>query len=558
MLRAFEPHEIRKTRELSGKLWDLTPREGEQAGKTRKVFVPGCWETCPGLENYRGTAVYETEFFGEGNVRLEFKGVSHFAKVYVDGEFWGEHYGSYTPFFLYQRDLPKGLHRLSVEVDNSFSKDYALDFPNDYYSYGGISRGVSLEAVSDVVVEWIHVTPLQEQEGRWTVQAETACRNLSSQSQCVKLHLRLAGKVEDSEMLTLEAGETVVSKMLFTVDQITPWNMETPALYEVSAVLWQNGKPVDDLKDRFGFRLVTVEEDQVLLNGRKLRIKGVCRHEDHPLYGCALPAAAIMEDLMILKDAGANSVRTVHYPNDELFLDFCDELGILVWEENHARGLSEEQMKNPHFEEQCEQVIREMITHHYNHPSIYIWGILNECSSDTTYGRSCYEAQYQLIQELDSSRPYSSASCKFYRDICQDLPKVCAWNMYPYWYNPDTARERLENLSRWLEENGNGGKPLLVTEVGAGAVYGFRSTAKEIWSEERQKEILQKQLTEIAGYESCMGMYIWQFCDVRVAEEWAMERPKTRNNKGIVDEYRRPKLAFEAVKEIFRSLPDYR
>ena len=98
-----------------------------------------------------------------------------------------------------------------------------------------------------------------------------------------------------------------------------------------------------------------------------------------------------------------------------------------------------------------------------------------------------------------------------------------------------------------------GGKPLLVTEVGAGAVYGFRSTAKEIWSEERQKEILQKQLTEIAGYESCMGMYIWQFCDVRVCKEWAMHRPKSRNNKGIVDEYRRPKLVYGKVKEISKN-----
>ena len=79
-----------------------------------------------------------------------------------------------------------------------------------------------------------------------------------------------------------------------------------------------------------------------------------------------------MHDLLLLKDLGANSVRTAHYPNDERFLDLCDELGILVWEENHARGLSLEQMQNPNFEPQAEQVTREMVLFHYNHPSIYI------------------------------------------------------------------------------------------------------------------------------------------------------------------------------------------
>ena len=85
----------------------------------------------------------------------------------------------------------------------------------------------------------------------------------------------------------------------------------------------------------------------------------------------------MQHDLMLIKDLGANSIRTVHYPNDELFLDLCDEQGILVWEENHARGLSEENMRNPHFKQQCGDCIREMITAHYNHPSIYILSLIH-------------------------------------------------------------------------------------------------------------------------------------------------------------------------------------
>lgn len=98
-------------------------------------------------------------------------------------------------------------------------------------------------------------------------------------------------------------------------------------------------------------------------------------------------------------------MRTTHYPNDELFLDLCDEMGILVWEENHARGFVTEEMKRPHFEEQCEDTIREMIRAHYNHPSIYIWGILNECGSDSEFGRACYDAQFQLIRKWTRAVP---------------------------------------------------------------------------------------------------------------------------------------------------------
>ena len=159
--------------------------------------------------------------------------------------------------------------------------------------------------------------------------------------------------------------------------------------YPVHAVLMQEGRQTDDLIDRFGFREVTVCGKDILLNGEKLKIRGVCRHEDHSQFGCALPYEAMAADLEQIKDLGANSVRTSHYPNDERFLDLCDEQGILIWEENHARGLSEEDMRNKNFEWQAEQVIREMIQAHYNHPCIYIWGILNECASDSEYGKEC-------------------------------------------------------------------------------------------------------------------------------------------------------------------------
>ena len=331
---------------------------------------------------------------------------------------------------------------------------------------------------------------------------------------------------------------------------------DTPEMYYVEAALTDNESEavIDDYIDRFGFREIKLQGKHILMNGKKLRIRGLCRHEDHPQFGCALPYGAITADLEIIKHLGANSVRTSHYPNDEVFLDLCDEQGILVWEENHARGLSLEDMKNPNFEPQAEQVIREMIPAHYNHPSIYIWGILNECASDSEYGKECYEKQFKLIKELDTSRPHSFASCKFKTDICFGLPDVVSYNIYPLWYHDTPVDEYLDDLYQWIQNETEGaGKPFLITEIGAGGLYGYRNPYSSKWTEEYQAEALKKQLKAVLDYKDCCGVYIWQFCDIRISEEWFGGRPRTMNNKGIVDEYRRRKLAYSVVKRIFEQ-----
>ena len=257
-------------------------------------------------------------------------------------------------------------------------------------------------------------------------------------------------------------------------------------------------------------------------------------------------------DLALIRDLGANSVRTSHYPNDEIFLDLCDELGILVWEENHARGLSLEQMQNPFFEKQAHDVTLEMVTQHYNHPSIYIWGILNECASDSAYGKTCYEKLFELIRSLDMSRPLSFASCKFKTDLCFGLPDIVSYNIYPKWYHDTPVEEYLSDLYSWIQNQTQGaGKPFLVTEIGASGLYGYRSPYATKWSEEFQAKTLQEQLDSVLSFEDCSGVYVWQFCDIRISEEWWGGRPRTMNNKGVVDEYRRPKLCYETVKELF-------
>lgn len=559
MIRTFKTHYVRKQMELTESLWEFEPCAGSYAGQKFPVAVPGCWENHPLFADYRGEGIYRKTFQAQGNVRIECKGVSHTATVYLDGHEIGHHYNAYTPFSVVVSDLEPGRHMLEIKADNRFHKDSALHVPNDYMSYGGISRGVVVEELSDLYLEYVHVKTYRENK-QWHVQVKAAV-NVLKIGQNEDEDITIQGKIKDTAFewkLTDTAKKHYEFCTDLKINGIEEWSLETPVLYQVELQMLREGEVIDDLIERFGFREICVQGKYISLNGKRLRIKGVCRHEDHPDYGCALPYQTIYNDLVLIRQMGANSIRTAHYPNDEIFLDLCDELGILVWEENHARGLEEDRMKHPLFEEQAEQVIREMIFYHYNHPCIFIWGILNECASETLFGRSCYEKQFRLIREMDDSRPCTFASCKFFGDICFDLPDVISCNLYPRWYVDKPVRDYLNEVYDWIVEDGNGkGKPFIVSEIGAGGLYGCHNAYHGKWTEEYQADALSEQVSECLKFSESMGVYIWQFCDVRVSSEWFAGRPREMNNKGIVDEYRRQKAAYGRVKEIFEQYSNY-
>lgn len=556
MIRTFCTHEIRKVRELSGSLWEFSPCTGDLAGRKYRTAVPCCWESMPDFSSYRGVGVFSREIETEGAFRLVFKGVSHTARVCLDGREIGSHYNAYTPFAVAVTDVMAGRHLLEVYADNTFGEASALHIPNDYMSYGGISRGVLLEELTDTYIEYIHAVPVMEKDG-WKALVSLKVKNWSAAGKACRLYLDLAGIASEAMELTLEAGGEKTVDFQLSAAEAEAWEIKNPKLYTVRATLSDENGAFDDQIDRMGFREIRTEGKDILLNGKKLRIRGFCRHEDHPMFGCALPYAAIQQDLETAMDLGANAIRTAHYPNDELFLDLCDEQGILVWEENHARGLTLEHMQNPNFERQAETCIEEMITAHINHPSVIIWGILNECASDTEYGYECYKKQYDLIKHMDFSRPRSSASCKFKTDICFGLPEIVSYNLYPEWYHETPASEYVKDIYDWVQRESEGsGKPFLVTEIGAGAIYGFRSHTLCKWSEEYQAKALEDQITAVLEQEGCCGIFIWQLCDVRVSDEWFASRPRTMNNKGIVDEYRRRKLAYDVVKRNYHAYED--
>ena len=549
MYRLFETHKIRKCRELSG-LWDFKTADGSYCGK---LAVPSCWETVPKLAAYKGKARYsKTVEFG-GKARFTFKGVSHTAKVFLDGEFIGEHYNAYTQFSL---DVERafGEHVLEVEVDNEYSPASALHVENDYYTYGGIIRHVIFEELSAVAANAIRFTPYTK-DGIWHARIDVILENKTDEPVAADLCISLAGR-SFKKAFALGASESCSVSFDEGFENAVPYELKSPKLYFLTAEISVGGKVVDDLIERVGFRTVRVDGKKILFNEKPIRILGFNRHEDYNSLGSSIPLQAMMRDIALMLEAGANSVRTCHYPNDELFLDACDELGLLVWEEAHARGLNEDKMRNENFIPQSEKCIDEMISSHYNHPTIFCWGMLNECVSDTEFGRECYKTLFNRISEGDQSRPRTFASNKQFRDLCFDLVDIVSINLYPMWYDffkDAGVKEVIDKLKEYTAKTGNENKPFIVSEIGAGGIYGYRTDSECKWSEEGQARILDKQLEVVLSDEDITGVFIWQFCDVRVDESWFSSRPRCENNKGIVDEYRRKKLAFSVVKRRFED-----
>lgn len=551
MIRLFNEHIVRKQQELDG-FWRFEREDGKQYS----LPVPGCWEQHPELENYRGKGTYYKRVYvaEKCNVRLVFKGVSHTADVWFDDEFVAHHYNAFTPFAGVVRDVAPGEHMVRVETDNSFGEHSALHTPNDYYTYGGITRPVAVEQIGDVYIENMHFTPYRASEG-WKAVIAVRVRNMGDSLQEFEVGGRLAGQNFGEERCVLAPLEEKEVRWEETFLDVKPWTAKEPTLYMLEVQLRDRGQVFDDLIDRVGFRMVKLMDHKLCVNGEPVFLKGFNRHEDYGAIGCAIPIQLTAQDMDLLQDMGANAVRTCHYPNDERFLDLCDERGILVWEENHARGFGLEQMQNPHFERQCEDCIAEMIGAHYNHPSIVIWGILNECASETEGGREMYKKQYEQIRSLDKTRPTTSATCRHFKDICLDLPDIVSFNMYSGWYQDVPVKGRHEEEMDWIRASGGEGKPVIVSEFGAAALYGYRDRGHCKWSEERQADIIRENLEVYQGDERLTGVFIWQFADCRVTEEggWFASRARCHNNKGVLDEYRRPKAAYDVVKEKFEN-----
>lgn len=549
MQRLFPVHAVRKEIPLSP-LWTLSTLDEGGLSRPVQVAVPGVWENVPGLKTYKGRAAYEQTFVGGGTLRVLMGGVSFRAKVYLDDELIAGHYGAFTAFDAIAADVPFGVHTLCIEADNRYGEDSALHVENDYYSYGGVNRPVTVQNLGDVYLKDLTVRTRREDD-RWIADVSVTAQSLCDEEREICVRVSAGAQESGLGALTLAAHQSVTLRASLPAEDVQLWSPETPKLYDLCAQLFVNGALTDDLRDRFGYREVKVEGKRILLNGKPLVIKGFNRHETFADFGSAVPLEAMVRDIQLMKDLNANAVRTCHYPNDPRFLDLCDEMGLLVWEETHARGLLEAQMLNPNFKPQTEQCAREMVAQHGNHPSIFIWGCLNECEDRTEAGAEIFRWNYELLRSLDPSRPVTAALLDRKGSLVCGDSDVLSLNLYPLWYHPADPAEHVKAMTDWAAGEGAADMPVIISEIGAGAIYGYHDPGAMKWTEERQAEILVRQIDGVLSCDACSGIFLWQFADCRVDESWFDKRPKSINNKGVVDEYRRPKLSYAAVRERF-------
>lgn len=563
MIRMFETNEKRSQKELGG-LWKLeTIDENGKPNGEYRVSVPSVWESVVGLEDYRGLGKYSTAVrTGAGNVRLVFKGVSHTADVYFDGKKVGHHYNAYTPFAVEIADVEAGEHLLEVVADNRFTPDSALHVPNDYRTYGGINRPVAIEELGNAYIEYLHVKNTRTDNG-WDTEfvLKINCFKDMGKSYCASVEL--AGHQVKIEGISFENGSATVSART-SYSGVDEWLPETPNLYIAHAKLFEDGEYIDDLKERIGFRDIKIDGEKILVNGKQIFLKGFNRHEEYGTLGSAVPENLMNYDLDIIASTNSNFIRTSHYPNDERFLDMCDERGFFVWEEGHARGLDENRMKNPNFKKQSADCLEEMVLNHFNHPSIIMWGILNECASHTEYGAECYKLQYDQLKALDPSRPRTSATCWHLKDLCYDMEDIISLNIYPRWYtwygNDYAPLEHYRKIREYIDTCVSSKKPIIISECGAAAIYGYRTFSHVKWSEDRQCDVLKELIEGLSSSDEISGVTIWQFADCRIDgdfRDWN-SRPKTQNNKGVVDIYRNPKQSYYTVRECFKKINPYK
>lgn len=574
MERLFQKS-IKRVRLCLNGQWDICydpDQRGERLGyqtghfaQGHPVYVPSCWNFDLGRYDYFGTVWYSRRFTTaeSRNSRIVFHAVSGEAEVFLDGERLGSHYGSYTGFWFDVPALSAGEHILVVKVDNRVNDENTLPLKFvDWFVWGGIYRGVEIEQYDDISIDRIRISTVWKGYSADAVHVSARVKNWLDRDVARIFHLQVNGKTLQSVTESFQPGQ--IREIQFVLNTFRPelWSPEQPVLY-----LFGVSCERDDLCERTGFRRIEVQGKRILLNGKEIFIKGVNRHNDDPELGYALGGASIYRDIEIIKDLGANAIRGSHYPNDPLVLDYCDQNGLLFWEELPFWNHPAESLGNPLLENRARFMLREMIYRDYNHPSIIIWGIQNESKSSSPEGLALFSKLAEDMRQMDASRPISFASACGRNDICFDLVDIVCWNMYPGWYDDDLPlddldqrfEKSLKSIRKWLDEN-HQNKPFMVTEFGAGAVPGIRTFDVGMrWTETYQEKLLEKVITALRRSGAVQGFYIWQFCDTRTAlpSKVSIGRPRNFNNKGLVDEHRKPKYAYHTVKKLFHQIPTY-
>ena len=558
MKRLFDDHIKRQVTPLDG-AWkfstdpqDIGEKSGWKSGlpSSKTTIIPSVWNNELGLTEYEGAVWYEKDFhFTGGTARIVFEAVMTECKVWLDGKYIGYHYGGFCQFDFIIPDLSPGIHKLVLKVDNRFDEISIPQTVVDWYHYGGITRSVFVEKLCGISITYGRCDySLSDDLKSADISffAELYCAN---EQKDASFKISFGGEAVFTKTISLSKGEkkTIVTNKI-KMNNINLWNTDSPFLYDL---IFETD--TDDLIDRVGFRKIEVKDQNVLLNGRKIELRGINRHEDHPDFGMAFPPFLMKRDLDIIENLGCNTVRGSHYPNARIFLDMLDERGILFWSEIPiwGGGFSEEALADKRVIERGLDMHAEMLKHYYNHPSIIIWGMHNEIKSSSQAAFDMTKLYYNYIKDNGGNRLVTYATDKPMVDICMELCDIISVNQYFGWYygSRESWKDFLIKFDSKRKELGLSNKPVIMSEFGGAAAYGHHTFDDVKWTEEYQAKLLSHCLEEFHNCPYVVGFYIWQFSDMRSAKDLA--KAKALNNKGILNEYRKPKQAFFTVKDCY-------
>lgn len=521
------------------------------------VNLPHTWNAIDGQDGgndyYRGTCYYvktltREEIPESEKLFLEIRGANSSADVYVGGRHLAHHDGGYSTWRVDVTDAIADETTLVIAVDNS-PNDFVYPQVADFTFYGGLYRDVNLIAVPrshfDLTYHGgpgIAVTPAIEGADA-TVDVRVYLTDAQA-GQTLRYVIRDAQGKTVSEQ-TVPASETCVKARIPGVHR---WHgRQDPYLYCAQVELIEGERVLDSVSTRFGCRTFEIDPERgFILNGEEYPLRGVTRHQDRWGIGNALLPEHHREDMDIICEVGATTIRLAHYQHDQYFYDLCDERGLVIWAEipyisQHMRGGRENTISQ----------MKELITQNYNHPSIVVWGLSNEITMKGEADPDMVENHRilnELCHEMDKTRLTTMAvlsMCSIDSEYVH-IPDVVSYNHYFGWYGGDTDMN-----GPWFDKfhAKYPSKPIGISEYGAEALNWH--TSKPVqgdYTEEYQAYYHEELIKQLFTRKYIWATHLWNMFDFG-ADARSEGGENGQNHKGLVTMDRKYKKdAFYAYK----------
>jgi len=505
------------------------------------IKVPSVWNLQEEmLKLYEGTIVYTRTFsyinHGEDRVFIKIGASNYQTVVFVNKQFVGTHLGGDTPFFVEVTELLKKDNRILLAVNNTRRRTNVPCENTDWFNYGGIHRDVEILRLPKAFIQNFQIA-LEPNSNYKKITASVSVNGASSGF--AKLSIKELGVSMDIDIKDGKGSITF---------EATPelWDVDNPKLYDIN-VTFEN----DCLKDRVGFREIKTEGENMILNGNKIFLRGICTHEESVENGRAITEAEIRENFRLAKEMNCNFMRLAHYPHTEKAAQIADEVGILLWEEIPVYWAIEFNHQ-PTYQD-AENQLTELIKRDYNRASVIIWSVGNE-NADTDDRLVFMSNLAKKAKALDSTRLVSAACLvdhfeyKIKDRLCEYVD-VIGINEYYGWYVPDFTK-----LKR-VFENSDPQKPVIISEFGACAMPKLRGTKDDMFTEDKQLYVFEQQIEAFTNGPSYLsGVSPWIFYDFRCPRRTHVHQ-KYYNRKGLLSpDKSHKKLAYYVMKDYYASL----